>query len=52
MDRQYGSFYRRLPIPAGATAEAIKASFKDGVLEVRVPKAAEEKPAAKPIKVA
>lgn len=52
MERQYGSFYRRLPVPAGTTAEAITASFKDGMLEIRMPKPAEEKAAAKQIPVA
>jgi HSP20 family protein len=51
-ERQYGSFYRRLPVPAGTTVEAIKASFKDGVLEIHMPKPSEAKPAAKQIKVA
>ena len=52
MERQYGSFFRRLPVPAGTVAEAITASFKDGVLEIRLPRPAEQKPAATPIKVA
>jgi HSP20 family protein len=34
---RYGSFYRSLPLPANATAEDIKASYKDGVLEITVP---------------
>jgi HSP20 family protein len=52
MERQYGSFARRLPVPAGTTAAAIKASFKDGVLEVRMPKGPEPKPVTQPINVA
>jgi HSP20 family protein len=52
MERQYGSFYRRLPVPAGTTEDSIKASFKDGILEIRMPKPAESKPAAKQITVA
>lgn len=36
-ERTYGSFYRRLPLPAEVHAEQIKATFKDGVLEVMVP---------------
>ncbi|BCT74799.1 hypothetical protein SCMU_06410 [Sinomonas cyclohexanicum] len=34
---RYGSFSRTLPLPEGATAESVTASYKDGVLEVRVP---------------
>lgn len=35
-ERSYGSFYRRLPLPAEVKADQIEASFTDGVLEVRV----------------
>jgi len=34
---RYGSFVRNIPLPAGAQDEDVKASYKDGVLEVRVP---------------
>jgi HSP20 family protein len=50
-ERNFGSFYRRMPLPAGVTAEQIQANLKDGVLEVRVPKPAEAKPEAKKIEV-
>jgi HSP20 family protein len=50
MERTYGSFYRRLPLPEGAKTEEIEATFKDGVLEVRVPKPATAQPA--PTKIA
>jgi HSP20 family protein len=36
-ETMYGKFYRRLPLPAGANLEQIKAHHKDGVLELRVP---------------
>jgi HSP20 family protein len=36
-ETMYGKFYRRLPLPAGAKLEQIKADHKDGVLEIRVP---------------
>lgn len=52
MERSTGSFYRRVPLPFETTAEAVKATFTDGVLEVRVPKPTqEERPAAKTITV-
>lgn len=41
-----GSFSRVLPLPEGASEADIEASYKDGILEMRVP-APEPKPAAK-----
>ncbi|HEX6310710.1 MAG TPA: Hsp20/alpha crystallin family protein, partial [Acidimicrobiia bacterium] len=34
---RYGSFSRTLPLPTGATEADVKATYKDGILEVRVP---------------
>jgi HSP20 family protein len=34
---RYGSFSRTLALPAGATEHDVKASYTDGILEVRVP---------------
>jgi HSP20 family protein len=34
---QYGSFSRTLSLPAGATDKDVKATYKDGILEVRLP---------------
>jgi len=48
-ERSYGSFMRVLNLPAKVNEKKIKASFKDGVLEIHMPKAAESKP--KDIKV-
>jgi HSP20 family protein len=36
-ERSYGSFFRTIPLPEGAITDQAKASFKDGVLEVRLP---------------
>ena len=33
----FGSFTRVLPLPSGVTTDDVKAAYKDGVLEVRVP---------------
>ena len=42
-ETMHGRFYRRLPLPAGAKLEQIKADHKDGVLEIRVPMPARPK---------
>jgi HSP20 family protein len=34
---RYGSFSRTMPLPAGATEADVSATYKDGVLEIRVP---------------
>ena len=36
-EREYGRFYRMVPLPAGVKLDEVKASFSDGVLEVSVP---------------
>jgi HSP20 family protein len=36
-EREYGSFYRAIPLPEGVKIEDIKATFADGVLDVSVP---------------
>lgn len=38
LERSYGSFTRTLQLPAETRTEDAKASFRDGVLEVRIPK--------------
>jgi HSP20 family protein len=43
-ERRYGSFSRAVGLPAGVDDSKIVASYKDGVLEVRVPKPEEAKP--------
>ena len=39
----YGSFERHIRLPEGATEADVKATYKDGILEVRVPIATTEK---------
>ena len=34
---RYGRFAREVTLPAGASDEGVKATYKDGILEVRVP---------------
>ena len=36
-EREYGSFYRAVPLPVGVKLEDVKATFANGVLEVSVP---------------
>ncbi len=43
-ERRYGSFSRAVGLPAGVDEAKIVAGYKDGVLEVRVPKPEEAKP--------
>lgn len=36
-ERSYGSFYRQIPLPEGATTENATATFENGVLEIKIP---------------
>jgi HSP20 family protein len=48
-ERSYGSFFRTVELPKEVHVDKVKATFKNGVLEVRMPKTEEAK--AKEIKV-
>jgi HSP20 family protein len=41
-EREYGSFYRAIPLPQGTIADSAKATFKKGVLEVVLQAPSEE----------
>jgi HSP20 family protein len=41
-ERQYGHFYRAIPLPEGAKVEEAKARFENGLLEVTVPMQAQK----------
>ena len=43
-ERLYGKFQRSLTLPTAVDAEEVKASYKDGLLQVVLPKAEEAKP--------
>jgi HSP20 family protein len=43
-ERRYGSFSRTVGLPHGVSEEAIKASYENGVLEIRAPKPEQPKP--------
>ena len=42
-ERSYGAFLRSVELPTDVQADKIKASFKNGILEVRLPKTEEAK---------
>jgi HSP20 family protein len=43
MERSYGSFRRSFSLPSEVQTDKVKAQFKDGILEIRVPKTEEAK---------
>lgn len=51
MERSYGSFTRSLRLPAEVQTEKASAKFKDGVLEVRIPKTEEAKKKEKKVMI-
>jgi HSP20 family protein len=51
VERAHGSFYRRLPLPFEVKPDQIKATYKDGVLEIRIPKPAQAAPDTKKIAI-
>jgi len=44
MERVYGPFHRSFNLPSNINTSAVKASFRDGVLEIVLPKAEEARP--------
>lgn len=43
VERGYGSFYRRIPVPSQIDEDNVEAEFKDGVLNVTLPKTETDK---------
>jgi HSP20 family protein len=50
-EREYGSFYRTVPLPDGVKLEDVKATFADGVLEVSIPLPAKKESAVRRVEV-
>jgi HSP20 family protein len=50
-ERSHGSFVRMLELPKDVHADKVKASFKNGILEVRLPKTEEAKTKEVKVKV-
>jgi HSP20 family protein len=51
IERAYGHFERRLALPSEVDDQKVAAEFKDGVLQVHLPKSASAKPKAIEVKV-
>lgn len=51
VERTYGKFLRRMEVPGDVDATKVAAEFKDGVLNVHLPKSPSAKPQAIDIKV-
>jgi len=47
VERQYGSFYRSIPLPAEVEGEKIEAIFKNGILTISLPKVKSKEQAKK-----
>jgi HSP20 family protein len=50
-ERSYGSIYRSIPLPAGVDSDRAEATFRNGVLTVRLPQSPEAKAKVKKIAV-
>lgn len=48
---RYGSFMRTLPLPEGVTEKDVRATYKDGILEIKVPAPVAKQPEAKKIEI-
>jgi HSP20 family protein len=51
-ERTYGAFSRTIELPAAVQTDKVNASFKNGVLEIRLPKTEEAKKSVVKVKVA
>jgi HSP20 family protein len=52
VERTYGKFVRQFTLPTEVAADKVEAAFKDGMLNVHLPKTAVTKPTSVEVKVA
>src|ERR1044071_107098 len=50
-ERSYGAFFRTVELPADVESDRAKASFKNGVLEIHIPKTEEAKKKHKQVRI-
>jgi HSP20 family protein len=51
VERSYGAFSRTFRLPSGVDARGLKARLRQGILELRLPKAARERDAAVKVRI-
>ena len=51
IERSHGSFCRSFALPTSVKADKVKASYKDGVLNITLPKTEEAKPKEIPVNI-
>jgi HSP20 family protein len=51
IERSYGSFCRSFQLPTSVKSDKVKATYKDGVLSITLPKSEEVKPKEIPISI-
>lgn len=50
-ERSYGSFYRVIPLPEGVDESKVNATFRDGVLELTLPRPEERRQASRRVEI-
>jgi HSP20 family protein len=50
VERSWGGFTRTITLPAGVDTDKVNATFKDGVLTIKLPKTLEAKGTTIPVK--
>jgi HSP20 family protein len=51
LERSYGSFHRVIPLPKGINLEKVEATFKNGILSIKLPKTEEAQTKGKKIPI-
>jgi HSP20 family protein len=51
LERSYGSFTRKLRLPVATVSDKAKATFSEGILEIRIPKTEEAQAKVKKVRV-